>query len=591
MKKINKALNYLVPLLFLVLIISCDKDYSTIDSNVLGNDNFNFIGEVDSTYSVTAYNQSLNRQQANGLPSNLLGFFNDEFYGSTTASIVTQLLPTTEDPEFGNNPVLDSMQLTIPYLSTQTGISDDNIPEYRLDYFYIKDNDFNNISPIKLSVYTNLYFLRNFSISSPDTPNYFSLTENVANPNDNYTIIENDTINFDEQKGFLILETELKPSAQARKVVTGDGDDTSTSYLKPAIVLDLAETQEQKDYWSALILSQEGQPTLSNANNFVNYFRGLYLKAEAVNNSGSMFLLNLANNNSDDDARIVMYISSDDENSDGNRKQSTYTFSFNGNKINTFINNYNTDVLNVDPNPTDGDEKLHIKGSEGGMAIVELFNDDNDKKIDCNCGKDSNGNTITVNVTEFECFKRTYRKTDDDGNFLDPINGQYQLKRLINEAHLTIYEHEDSPAYHAISDDDYPDYDRLFIYDLENNTPVTDYNTDPTVNATDPVNSRSFSLAKEIDEATGLYKYKIKLTDHLNNILIGDQNNVKLGLVLSNNINISTNAEILSPSTSVTGTPAPTITTPTGLVLKGNNPDNPEGYRQIKLKIFYTGTE
>ena len=65
-------------------------------------------------------------------------------------------------------------------------------------------------------------------------------------------------------------------------------------------------------FWQGLIFDKEGQPELSNENNFTNYFRGLYLKAEATGVDGTMMLLNLASTNTN----ITLYYTSDIENTD-----------------------------------------------------------------------------------------------------------------------------------------------------------------------------------------------------------------------------------------------------------------------------------
>jgi hypothetical protein len=98
------------------------------------------------------------------------------------------------------------------------------------------------------------------------------------------------------------------------------------------------------------------------------------------------------------------------------------------------------------------------------------------------------------------------------------------------------------------------------------------------------------------DTITG--KFKIRLTEHLNNILLRDSTNTKIGLVLSTNVNadyiertggIGTfiGAEILNSDDDVTEIPASALITPRGTVLYGSNSNVPEGKR-LKFKIFFT---
>jgi len=580
MKKIFKTLklSHLLFLSIVSLFIACDIDFKSIESDVLGEDNFNLRGNVNSDYTVVAYNQTIRGQRINGLTRNLLGFYNDPIYGQTTASIITQLFPSGFNPTFGTNAKIDSVKLTIPYLSTNLGFTDLGVPQYRLNFFYLEDNDTVNINPIKLTVYENRYFLRDFGLNSSDTQNYFSLADGSINGTDNFAITQDNTINFDDQVGHKFFEGVVKPSNKPREEITViDSVTNNTSFFKPAIEVELAETDVEKGFWKELVLDQEGLSTFSNNNNFQNHFRGIYIKSEAVNNLGSMFLLNLA----DEEARIIVYFSFDGEEEDV-RESSLYTFGLRGTNINTFINNFNT-IIPQNPNTSDGDEKLYLKGTEGALAVIELFNDGETQKINCNCRKDSQGNDIKVNVTEFDCFKKTFRKTDDEGNVLDPINGRYELKQLINEAHLSIYEDE-SFASNA-NNPDFIDYERLFLYDLENNTPIPDYFSDPTADE-NSLSSRLFSLGKTTNE-NGFSKYKIKVTDYLNNILIRDADNVKLGLTISNNINETFNIPLFLDSGPVSNVPINLITSPRGKVLYGSNTTSE---KKMKLNIFYTGS-
>ena len=584
MKKTHIALKPFFFLFVTILIFNaCDTDYSSISSDVLGEENFNF--EVaDSSFPVLAYNQNLTGQQINALPSYLLGFYNDPIYGSTSASIVTQLLPSSFNPKFGETARIDSVKLVIPYLSQRTGTSDNRIPLYRLNYFYVRNNAIENIDSIKLTVYENKYFLNTLDIDSPDPQIYYSLTNGTTNNTEHLAQTKTGTINFDANTGFTFFEGHVLPSSEARKQISGTGSSATTTYLKPGLEIELAQTQDEKDYWTSLILDQEGEATLSNANNFQNYFRGLYIKAEPLNDNGSMFLVNLA----DSDAKITINYSTD-ENDDGEREKKTYTFTFSGNRLNTFVNNYNTN-LPATPNIVDGDEKLFIKGTEGAMAVVELFNSDENAKIDCNCGKDSQGNAIIVNVTALDCFKKTYRKTDDNGQELSPVNGSYQLKRLINEAHLVVYEDETLVTPRS-SDNEYPDFDKLFVYDISDNVVIPDYNSDPTIDTRDPLVSRRYSLAKTIDD-DGFAMYKIKVTDFLNSILTNatdEYENATLGLVHTNNVNVNTITDLLDDTNTATGIPVAAVTTPKGTVLHGSNSSNPD--KRLKLNIYYTNTK
>jgi hypothetical protein len=558
MKKIFKALNVTGAILFLMIsFVACDKDFSTIESDVLGEDNFNF-NKDKATLPIIAYNKKLDSLQINNLSSNLLGVFFDPVYGQTTASIISQIAPSGYGPDFGGNPVVDSVILSIPYYSR--ALTDST--------YTISDSLYGN-APIRLSVYRNNYFLRDFdpNASNNTQQNYYSLSDGSINGTDNFARTSNTTINFDTNKGELIyVDSSFVPSNKTIITVTMDEDSTVTKTKSPPafrVHLDTA-------YWKTTIIGKQGQPELSNENNFKNYFRGLYFKAEAISGSGNMVLLNMAST----DARITIYYTFDDSGTPGKRTQSTYNLNLsssagvNINRINTFINNYSFPLANG--NKTLGDEKLYLKGTAGSMAVIDLFGG----MVEC-----ANPDGSTSLISALECFKKTYRKLDENGNYLPPVNGQYALKQLINEARLVIYEDESMAG-----PTDFHKYDRIYVYDLKNNSTTTDYRVDPTSNTSQPISSRIVSLGQRDPNKLA---YKVRLTEHLNNILINDSINTKIGLVLSSNVNIVDGSKILNSNDVVTQVPSASIITPRGTVLHGTNATVPANKKMV-LEVFFT---
>ena len=191
MKKTIKALKF--PVAFLLILssfIACDKDFNVIESDVLGKENSNFTTDND-ILPIVAYNKKLDSLQINNLPSSLLGIFNDPTYGKTTASIVTQITPTSFNPDFGTNPVIDSVVINIPYYSTQIAtdaVSGNAI--YQLDSLYGDAT-----APIKLSIYQNNYFLRSFDPygDTDSSQRYYS----NSNSSLNSALTTTNTVNFD----------------------------------------------------------------------------------------------------------------------------------------------------------------------------------------------------------------------------------------------------------------------------------------------------------------------------------------------------------------------------------------------------------
>jgi hypothetical protein len=562
MRKTIKALKFSIVLLGLVtFFLACDKDFTVLESDVLGKENSNF--NTDKEFlQISAYNKKLSSIQINGLSSSLLGVYNDPAFGQTTASFIAQLTPSTLAPDFGDNTVIDSVVLRIPYY-------------YRTitDSTYTISDSLYGSSPIKLSVYKNNYFLRDFDPSSTigQAQSYYSKADGSVNLTDNFSSNGTTLINFDDHKSDLIYNNpSFTPSDKRIKLYTFDseGKISATDNLTPALRAKLDTA-----FWKSAIIDKEGDAVLSNTNNFNNYFRGLYFKAEAIGGDGNMILLNLTAANSS----IIIYYSKDSTVAT-ERVQATYVLKFAGNILNTSINNYNSNyklaLENI--NTTTGDEKLYLKGAEGSSAVVDLF-----------AGvKDYTVNNVTTTISALDYFKKTYRKTDSNGDYVkNDITGDYILKRLINDAQLTVYE---DTAIETGGDTDYHKYDRIYAYDIENNISIIDYFVDPTSNTTTPYFSKYTHLGlRSTDDATSVSKYKIRLTEHLNNILVKDSTNTKIGLVISSNVNQTGNSKILNSTDDVTGVPSPSVITPRGTILYGTNATVPEN-KKIKLEVYYT---
>lgn len=520
--------------------VACDKDFISLDSDISGENNFDV---ADVKYDVIAYTNKLQPIQTNNLPSNLLGYYKDLIYGNTTANLVTQLVPTTIDPKFPEGIRMDSVVLTIPYFSKSTGIEND-ITSYQLDSIY-------GDGMINFKVYENTFFLRNFDPNTGfNQPQKYYSDRSLSASNQ---------IPLSSLQGTFLQEmTEFKPSN--KEIILKKGDEITR--LAPAMRFKMDTT-----YWKNKIILKEGSPELSNVNNFHSYFRGLYFEAEAVNNDGTMMLLNLGASN----ANITLHYSSPPTGTaaDAERITGTYILNFPGfnpdpsaatNNVINFLDNDFTIAI-PDGNPITGDEKLYLKGGQGATAIINLF-------------EGSDIDTDHGTMTAFETFKNDYVQTDAEGKFV-------KAKRLINEANLVFYVDQ------SMTQGQEPE--RIYIYDTKNNRPLLDYEFDS------PDNLRVNHLGKlqhvGDDNSKGV-KYKIKITEHIKNLLLKDSSNVSLGLAISMNVNVEgsvTQNSVLNPShDAAKKLPVSSILSPQGTVLFGNNTSATNENKKLYLEIFYT---
>jgi hypothetical protein len=532
MKKTIKAIKIISLLSLMTLtFVACDKDFSTLESDIQGYQNFS---TKDATFTVTTYNKKIEAVQTNGLSSNLLGVYNDDVYGLTTASVVTQATLSSYAPEFGDSPELVSVILSIPYFATLEDTTDGEST-----YSMTAQDSLFGDSPIKLSIYKNGYFLRDID------------PENLEESQKYYSNA-NTTINFDNHIDATLFEAiespYFTPSNAELTVTTVEDDEEEEVKLSPRF---REELNMPANFWQDLFFNKEGMSELSNENNFKNYFRGLYFKAEAVDGKGSLLMLDFSN------AMIELNYTNltgeTDEDGTALREDQILQINLNGNRVNIFENNItNTDVINAYNNPDEinGDDKLYIKGGEGSMAIIDLFGNE-----------DTDNNELP----------------DDYETFIDT----YKDQRLINEANLVFYVDETA----GLNKEQEPN--RVIIYDIKNNVPVIDYYIDNS-NTIDPEYSAEYhsSILERDSDGFGV-KYKIRLTEYLNNILLRDSLNLKLGLMVSTNVNEILPYSILDSEDIIS---SGTVMSPRGTVLHGSKANVPDEKR-VKLEIFYTEPE
>ncbi|MDP5082448.1 MAG: DUF4270 domain-containing protein, partial [Winogradskyella sp.] len=154
MKKNKFALQILVFSLIIISFIACDKDFSTIDSDVITNENATNFDIFSKKYDIISYTEALNPVQTNEVGLNTLGVY-DDVYGRTNSSFVSQVSLGSINPVFGDDVVIDSVVLNLPYFSTITETEEDGNVLYDIDSVIGRN-------PIKLRLFESNYFIRNF---------------------------------------------------------------------------------------------------------------------------------------------------------------------------------------------------------------------------------------------------------------------------------------------------------------------------------------------------------------------------------------------------------------------------------------------
>ena len=543
-----KSLHINIFIILLIAVFSCEKDFASFDSEVINSDNAINFSTNSLEYNLITKSEMVNPVQTNNLPSFLLGSYNHPQFGRSNSSFVGQMVPSEYNHDFGDNVVLDSVVLTIPYYSRGIDTSEEGDITYEIDSVYGDE-------PIKISVYRNNFFFRTFDpFSNFDTSqSYYS----------NGSLSVEEIIDVTQLEGELLFEIDdFTPSANQINLTQIDtsGNTYVSQRLAPALRFKLNNPND--NFWETNFFENEGNQVLTNEPNFKEFFRGLFIKIES-NSEGSIMLLNFASSNT----KLTIHYTSDNTNvgdsdtgsiDDIETNQHEYVMNFSGNLINLFDNENPIDVGLIDQSI--GNENIYLKGGEGIISTLDLFSG----SITDDSGEE---------ISEFDHFKQFFYDDVSD----EPI-------RIINEAYIEFFVNQN------FSNDDEPE--RIYIYNYEQNTALIDYFLDQsvsslTINA--KINHLEPLVRDSLDDDKGI-KYKIRITEHLNNLILRDSTNAKLALGVISDVASVQNYKILNDSeTEDKRLASGVILSPKGTILHGNL--SPEVDKRPKIKIYYTEPE
>ncbi|HBR53065.1 MAG TPA: DUF4270 domain-containing protein [Flavobacteriaceae bacterium] len=395
---------------------------------------------------------------------------------------------------------------------------------------FTTDSIFGN-DPINISIYESKFFLRDLDPEAgfEEQQKYYS----------------NQGRTFENFLGGKIMTIEnFVPSSEG--IVLND-----TVTLPPGLRVALPN-----EFFQRKIFEQEGTANLINNNNFREFLRGLYFKVDSPTENGSSFIFDLldGDNDPENDARIDLFYTFKTltgETCEENTQDPIETvlrLNFDAISVNTFDNELNPSIASTlaNPNIDDGEENLYVRGGDGIVSVIELF------------GEDLDGNGVA-----------------DELEFLR------DQEWLINEANLIFYVNRDIVP----SGDNEPL--RLVIYETGNDNFLADLPLDPT-SGEEPFEALvdHYGPLERGTDANGDF-YKIRITNHVSNLINSDSTNVPLALVVSQNVTVFDFQDLEnSQAPGIDNVPASTVVSPEGTVLHGNRTSNEA--KRLKLQIFYT---
>lgn len=516
-----------------VFVISCDTDFNSIGTDIVGDDHF---GVEPTAYDLIATNLKTGAVQSNNLPINPLGVFNNGAFGKTTANFATQVELKVVNPTFKDVPAdkIKSVVLNIPYFSTLLSTDSEGASTYELDSIY------GDISKkIKLKVYENGYFMRDLD---PDG-GFQNAQKFYSDQNDAFNAAKGQLLNDDadasQNDAFVFSASQLvTPGA------TEDDDDVRAA---PGMRLNL-----NKQFFYNKIFTT-ASTNLVNNNAFKNHLKGLYFTAEEVDGS-VMNLMNFAQGTITVtyEDRKVTYV--DGGEVLGDYEEKSLVLSLTGNTV-SLLQHTATPESQAYENFSDP-ENIYLKGGDGAVTFIDLFGGGNSSELE------------------------ELREQAAANNW------------IVNEANIVFtVDDAESPTSAMLNT---LDANRIYLYNARNNIPLVDYYYDTSTYASKPKFSKV--VHGGIGELTGtagdvgrrVKKYKIRITEHIKNVIFKDSTNVRLGLAVTENISLVTTGSLKTPTSTISKVPFSSVMNPTGVVLYGPQVNPANESKRLKLEIYYT---
>ncbi len=356
----KKSVYFGVFILFIIGIISCEKDFNDIASNVVKNTKFD---TKDTIIEVVITNKAITSVRADGLTVGgtlgqyLLGVYNNPNYEKIEASVVSQLaLDNTvrvADKTYGADTTvvttIDTVFLKIPYQGT---LKTDSRSEYVLDSIIgDKTKAFN------LNLYRTETYMNRLNPSDPSKLNNYSsdatyqVLPGELNAQVDYPFIPN------------ALDTMM---IYKRRLSTGTVYRTDTLKLSnnnPFARIPLDEAKIKQIFVDEYETSShfETQEAIN------DYFKGLYI--EAKGNEGSLMAFNIATTNFDLKPSIeIRYTKTVLKG--GTEVVDTII------KTNSFLlSNFSTSLYKMEEKVYPNDKNIIIQGAAGNMAQIKMLDD------------------------------------------------------------------------------------------------------------------------------------------------------------------------------------------------------------------------
>ena len=336
-KQMNKIKSILSVFLFGGLMVSCNSDSDDLGKNLFDG---NSVTGNQVSYDLVAYNINngdVVRADSYALQRATLGAFTEGQFGMQKSAYVTQVRLSKYAPDFGTNPVVDSVVLEIKpqYDVTTKAVTTTNVT-------HGGQTAKQTLTKYEAVKYGNPATAMNIDVHEIATDLGVVGTERLSNSPVATSGVPLGTKVF---------------SGNVYAVSINKTSDNTTLLTKEVGL----RIQLDKNYFQTKIANKSGATEQGNESNFINYFRGL--KISVRENDG--YLINFAPN----EVTMTMYYTS-------GGKSNTFSFDLGSSNVHfsqisyNRSSTFNTVMANI--NSTNGDPLLYMQGMGGPGAEIKL---------------------------------------------------------------------------------------------------------------------------------------------------------------------------------------------------------------------------
>ena len=605
----NRFSGVLLTLFCLSMFISCNKDYYSVGIDLFDQEFQNLKSE---TFPIFSYQESLEKVQTNNLSNVHLGSFNDDFFGNTNSSFISQL-DVSLLQTFGNyNQVqenegslddirvineeekLTAVYLDLPFFNNTNDSDGDGVIDlYDSDPQNIEsDSDGDGLSDI-------IEFEAGTNPLSSDSDG-----DGILDPNDTDSSsynVEQQVYEIDSVFGNRSAEFDLKVyeltyylstldpanNFESSKPYFSDDDFYEQGFYGKTLHDDIANLNFEEipvfyteddpaseedeltqvnyyetprlrvpldvNFFQRTVINLEGSENIVNQANFNNFLKGLIVRAENFTDDLYM-MLDISN------SRIVL------------------EYDYNSYNINDTYDDVSDDTIEI--------KKASSVIPLGGVTINIYDHENFDPKILAEVNTSAENipsEKIYLNGSKFISKLKLF---SNDNSVSDELNSFMSRDVLINEANIVLHLDEEMSKLNSKT---LPE--RLYIYSYDNGSPIEDYNKDFSIDYTTTslnMNKFTFGGLLQYDSNDKPTSYKFNITNHVSNIVRHDSLNIDLGLTTMSNIDdVFTLKNGYLPNMKKILLPSSSLSFPFPVSLFGSSPDQSNLSKRLKLDSLY----